>query len=97
MEDDCPLCFRGVHLRGGDKYQDLRLHAFSFIEKLLLCERIRRIPSGGLRKMACRYNLRKSAIKTWLREYRLGTMSDSEYGTTVTELRMYQLLAENLD
>jgi hypothetical protein len=92
MELEDPLCFKGVQLRGGMKYRDLRKYSFSFIEICWLCEAIRNVDSNGFKKVVNRYNIYKAPVKRWLREFRLGTLTDMELGITVAEIRAYQAI-----
>ena len=95
MESDEPKsCFRGVTLRRGIKYRDLRNYQFSFLEIVWLCEAIRSAHSNGFKKYVDRYNIREKPVREWLRKFRLGTLSDNEFGITVAELRFYRSLAD---
>ena len=85
--DDCEGCFKGVNLRSGIKYLDLRDYQFSFIEIIWLCEAIRGAQSNGFKKYVDRYNIRNKPVK---QQFRVGTLTDDEFGITVTELLIFR-------
>ena len=86
MIDECPSCFQGVQLRKGIKYQNLNRHYFTFVEKLWICYKIRSYRNNGFNKIKLRYNIKKMYLKSWLRDYRLNSLVDPEYGITMEDL-----------
>ena len=74
-----PLQLRRVHLRSGEKYQDLSAHIFSVEEVLWICNAVRKLepktPPLKFGLVCRRYGTSPSKLRKWLRLYRLGDLT----------------------